>query len=43
MANTPETEGSFESDVQDVRIFSRWGRAEVRGSGNFEMFAAAAM
>ncbi len=25
--------------MQDVRIFSRWGRAEVRGRGNFELFA----
>jgi len=39
MSNTPEAEGSFESDVQDTRIFSRWGRAEVRGRGNFELFA----
>jgi hypothetical protein len=39
MTNAPEAEGSFESDVQDVRIFSRWGRAEVRGGGNFELFA----
>lgn len=39
MSGTPEAEGTFESDVQDVRIFSRWGRAEVRGRGNFELFA----
>jgi hypothetical protein len=39
MGNNPEAEGSFESDVQDARIFSRWGRAEVRGHGNFELFA----
>lgn len=39
MNNTQETEGSFESDVQDAKIFSRWGRAEVRGHGNFELFA----
>ena len=39
MSNTPEGEGTFESDVQDARIFSRWGRAEVRGRGNFEVFA----
>jgi sugar lactone lactonase YvrE len=39
MSNTPEPEGSFESDVQDAKIFSRWGRAEVRGHGNFELFA----
>lgn len=39
MSNTPEAEGSFESDVEDAHIFSRWGRAEVRGRGNFELFA----
>lgn len=39
MNNGTEAEGSFESDVQDARIFSRWGRAEVRGRGNFELFA----
>jgi hypothetical protein len=39
MSNTPEAEGSFESDVEDARIFSRWGRAEVRGHGNFDLFA----
>lgn len=39
MSNTPEAEGSFESDVLDAKIFSRWGRAEVRGRGNFEIFA----
>lgn len=39
MGNNPEPEGTFESDVQDARIFSRWGRAEVRGRGNFELFA----
>src|SRR6266853_1727755 len=39
MGNNTEAEGSFESDVQDAHIFSRWGRAEVRGRGNFELFA----
>lgn len=39
MSNTPEADGSFESDVQDAHIFSRWGRAEVRGRGTFELFA----
>src|SRR5947209_7128187 len=39
MGNAPESEGMFESDVQDTHIFSRWGRAEVRGHGNFELFA----
>src|SRR5947209_17775271 len=37
MGNAPESEGMFESDVQDTHIFSRWGRAEVRGHGNFEL------
>jgi hypothetical protein len=35
----PEGEGSYESDVFDARIFSRWGRAEVRGVGNFDLYA----
>ncbi|HKF24209.1 MAG TPA: hypothetical protein VKE93_21755 [Candidatus Angelobacter sp.] len=39
MSNAPESEGTFESDVYDARIFSRWGRVEVRGRGNFEIFA----
>lgn len=39
LSNNVEAEGTFESDVQDARIFSRWGRAEVRGNGNFELFA----
>jgi hypothetical protein len=39
MSNALEAEGVFESDVQDAKIFSRWGRAEVRGRGNFELFA----
>jgi len=36
---TPAAEGSYESDVFDARIFSRWGRAEFRGAGNVELFA----
>ena len=39
LGNNVESEGSFESDVQDAKIFSRWGRAEVRGAGNYELFA----
>jgi hypothetical protein len=39
MNNNTEPEGTFESDVKDAQIFSRWGRAEVRGRGNFELFA----
>jgi sugar lactone lactonase YvrE len=34
----PDAEGTFESDVFDAHIFSRWGRAEVLGRGNFELF-----
>jgi hypothetical protein len=34
---SPETEGSYESDVFDAHIFSRWGRAEFRGVGNVEL------
>jgi len=36
---TPDSEGSFESDVFDAHIFSRWGRAEVRYAGNLDLFA----
>jgi hypothetical protein len=32
-------EGTYESDVFDAKNFSRWGRVEVRGSGNFALFA----
>ena len=39
MSNAPEAEGIFESDVEDAHIFSRWGRAEVRGRGNYEVSA----
>jgi WD40 repeat protein len=39
MNNSTEAEGTFESDVKDAQIFSRWGRAEVRGRGNFEFYA----
>ena len=35
----PQTEGTYESDVFDAKIFSRWGRAEFRGTGNVELFA----
>jgi hypothetical protein len=36
---SPAADGTYESDVFDGRIFSRWGRAEVRGSGAFDVFA----
>ncbi|MGB8770695.1 MAG: hypothetical protein WCC92_13840, partial [Candidatus Korobacteraceae bacterium] len=32
-------EGTYESDVFDAKDFSQWGRVEVRGRGNFELFA----
>lgn len=32
-------EGSYESDVFDAHIFSRWGRAEFRSAGNVELYA----
>jgi hypothetical protein len=35
----PENEGSYESDVFDAKIFSRWGRAEFRGTGNVDLYA----
>jgi hypothetical protein len=35
----PESEGSYESDVFDAHIFSRWGQATIRSSGNVELFA----
>ncbi len=31
-------EARFESGVFDAKNFSRWGRVEVRGSGDYEMF-----
>jgi outer membrane protein assembly factor BamB len=34
-----ETEGAYESDVFDAKIFSRWGRVEFRGLGNVELLA----
>ena len=36
---SPEKEGSYESDVFDAKIFSRWGRAEFRGAGNVDFLA----
>lgn len=35
----PISEGTYESDVFDAHIFSKWGRAEFRGTGNVELFA----
>ncbi len=38
-AGTKAAEARFESDLFDARIFSRWGRMEARGTGDFELFA----
>jgi len=35
----PESQGSYESDVFDAKIFSRWGHAEFRGAGNVDLLA----
>ena len=34
----PQSEGTYESDVFDAKIFSRWGRADYRGTGNVDLF-----
>lgn len=39
MGGKADTDGEFESDVFDARIFSRWGRAVARGTGNYELYA----
>jgi len=39
LSANPESEGSYESDVFDAHIFSRWGRAEFRGAGNVEVYS----
>lgn len=39
LGSEPATEGTYESDVFDAHIFSRWGRAEFRGAGDVELFA----
>jgi hypothetical protein len=39
LGSAPEAEGTYESDVFDAKIFSRFGRADFRGAGNVELFA----
>jgi len=39
LSAAPDGDGSYESDVFDAHIFSKWGRAEYRGNGNVELFA----
>jgi len=35
----PEKEGTYESDVFDAKIFSRWGRVEFRGAASVDVLA----
>lgn len=35
----PENEGSYESDVFDAKIFSRWGRVDIRSLGKVDLLA----
>lgn len=37
LSSQPSADGSLESEVLDARNFSKWGRAEVRGNGNYEL------
>jgi WD40 repeat protein len=39
MEDSSQREGTFDSDVFDARIFSRWGRAEMRGQGLVDLYA----
>lgn len=39
ISGAPNSEGTYESDVFDARVFSKWGRAEFRGRGSVELFA----
>jgi hypothetical protein len=39
LGGSPESEGGYQSDVFDAKVFSRWGRAELRGAGQVELFA----
>jgi len=39
LGGAPEAEGTYESDVFDAQVFSRWGRAEFRGGGDVDLFA----
>src|SRR5216683_5007644 len=36
---SPDSEGTYESDVFDARVFSLWGRTSVRSAGNVELYA----
>jgi hypothetical protein len=34
-----EAQATYESDVFDAKLFSRWGRADFRGAGNVDLYA----
>jgi hypothetical protein len=34
-----EAQGTYESDVFDAKLFSRWGRADFRGAGSVDLYA----
>ncbi len=39
LQDTVQHDGTFESDVHDARLYSHWGRAETRTTGNVELWA----
>ena len=39
LAGSPDGDGTYQSDVFDAKIFSHWGRAQVRGTGAFDLYA----
>ena len=39
LGGTAANDGSYESDVFDAKIFSRWGRTAVRATGAFDLYA----
>ncbi len=39
LGRAPVADGTYESDVFDAKIFSRWGRVEVRGQGDYQILA----
>ncbi|HUN88307.1 MAG TPA: hypothetical protein VMU28_05925 [Terriglobales bacterium] len=39
IGGTADSDGTFESDVFDAKVFSRWGRAAVLGTGAFDLWA----
>ena len=41
LGNSAASDGEYESDVFDAHIFSHWGRGEVRGSGNVDLWVRA--